>query len=97
MTTKIILQIGADNTKKISRSYINKVVKILSKYWEGFTLTKNVAGYWEGEIEESLSAVIYVLQLVFKDLDDCVKDLKWELHQDAIAYEIEANVDFKIK
>lgn len=97
MTTKIILYIGADNkTKKIDDKYISKIEEILSKYWDGFTLTK-CKGYYEGEVEESISAVIMALNLVFKDLDDCINELKVELVQDTIGCEVKANVDFKLK
>jgi hypothetical protein len=97
VTTKIILYIGADNsTHKVTDEYMAKVEQILSKYWKGFTLTKH-KGYYEGYIEESLSAVIFVLQLVFKDLENCVNELKVKLVQDSIGVEIEANVDFTLK
>ncbi len=97
ITTKITLYIGADNrTGKISPEYEKKIETILAKYWEGFTLTKH-KGRYEGKIEESISAVIYVLQLVFKDLDDCISELKVKLVQDTIGCEIEANIDFKFR
>ncbi|MBI2666757.1 hypothetical protein HYX13_04045 [Candidatus Woesearchaeota archaeon] len=97
MATKIILYIGADNvTKRINEEYKCKVEKILARYWEGFTL-KKCDGYYKGEVEESLEAVIIVLKLVFKDLEDCVNDLKVELVQESIGVEIIANVEFKLK
>jgi len=97
MVTKITLYIGADNkTKTISPEYIKKIESILAKYWDGFTLTKHT-GYYEGEVEESISAVIMVLQLVFKNLENCIEELKIKLVQDTIGVEIQADVDFKIK
>ena len=97
MTTKITLYIGADNkTKKISKPYIEKIEGILAKYWDGFTLTRH-GGCYEGETEESVSAIIFTLQLVFKNLDNCIKELKIKLVQDTIGCEVEANIDFKLK
>lgn len=97
VATKITLYIGSDNkTKKINQKYIDKIGKILSEYWEDFTLTKHT-GYYEGQVEESISAVIIVLRLVLAKLDDCIKELKVKLVQDTIGCEVEANVDFKLK
>lgn len=96
MATKIILYIGADNqTGKITEEYEQKVEKILAKYWDGFTLTKHI-GYYEGNVEESISAVIVVLQLIFKDLQDCINELKVKLVQKTIGCEIIVDVDFKL-
>lgn len=97
MTTKIILYIGADNkTKKIDGEYQHKIESILSKYWDNFTLTKH-KGCYEGSVEESISAVIMVLQIIFKDLEDCIEELKVKLVQDTIGLEVVADVDFKLR
>lgn len=97
MVTKITLYIGADNsTHKLTDEYVKKIQKILSKYWGKFTLTKH-EGYYEGYIEESISAVIIVLRLIFKELDECVAELKVKLNQETIGVEVEANVDFVLK
>ncbi len=94
---KIILYIGADNkTKKINDKYQKKIENILRKYWKNFTLTKHT-GCYEGEVEESISAAIIVLTLVFQDLTDCIDDLKVTLVQESIGYEIIANIDFKLR
>ena len=96
MSTKIRLYIGADNkTNKITKEYEEKVGKIISKYWDNFTLTRKT-GYYEGKVEDSIEAVIIVLKLIFKDLDDCVNELKVKLVQKEIGLEIEVNVDFKL-
>ncbi len=97
MTTKIILYIGADNkTKMISHEYKAKIEKILSRYWDNFTLTETT-GCYKGEIEDSISAIIIVLNLVFKDLEDCIDELKVRLVQETIGVEIIADIDFKLK
>lgn len=97
MATKITLFIGADNkTHEITEEYEKKIENILKKYWKNFTLTRH-KGCYTGEIEDSISAVIIVLQLVFKDLDACIKDLKVSLVQETIGCEIVANVDFKLR
>ena len=97
MAIKIILYIGADNTtKKIDESYQRKIEKILQRYWDNFTLTK-CTGCYEGHIEDSISAVIIVLNLLFKDLSDCIDELKVTLVQKTIGYEIIADVDFRLR
>ena len=97
MVTEIIIYIGGDNkTKMVSDEYFKKIESILSRHWDGFTLTKH-KGYYKGQVEESVSAVIMVLQLVFEQLDNCVKDLKVELVQETIGIKITSNVDFKLK
>jgi len=97
MTTKIRLYIGADNkTGKITPEYEKKIEEILSNYWKGFTLHK-CKGYYEGEVEESIEAVIIVLKLIFRDLENCVSELKIELSQKEIGVEIETDVNFKFK
>ena len=98
MYTKITLSIGADNaTGSISKEYEEKVTNILSKYWPGgFTLVRG-KGCWEGKLEDSLIAIIYVLNLIFEDLEDCVKKLKITLEQEKIAIEIEAKVNFHLQ
>ena len=80
----------------VTKIYEKKIEKILAKYWDGFTLIKH-KGFYEGKIEESISAVIVVLQLIFKDLDDCIAELKVKLVQESIGCEITVNVDFKLK
>jgi len=97
MPTKIQLYIGADNaTKKITSKYEKKIEKILSKYWKNFTLTK-CRGFYQGEVEESILAIIVVLQLVLQDLHSCIGELKVKLVQETIGCEITANVDFKLR
>ncbi|MBI4142068.1 hypothetical protein HY484_04035 [Candidatus Woesearchaeota archaeon] len=97
MATKITLYIGAENqTHQITKEYEEKIQTTLRKYWDNFTLTKS-KGCYKGVIEDSITAVIIVLQLVFKELEDCIGELKVKLEQDTIAFEITANVDFKVK
>lgn len=94
---KIKLYIGADNkTCKIDGPYKQKIVDVLSKYWKGFTLTE-ATGSYEGQIEESIEAVIMVLNLVWKDLFDCIDELKVVLVQKEIGYEVIYDVDFKMR
>lgn len=97
MTTKITLMIGADNkTGKITPEYEQKIEEILQKYWADFTLIK-CRGHYEGSVEDSISAVIMVLQIIFKDLDNCITELKVKLSQKTIGVQIEADVDFKLR
>jgi len=97
MATKITLYIGANNkTHQITKEYEEKIEEILKKYWENFTLTRS-KGCYTGTVEDSIQAIIVVLQLVFKELDDCIDELKVKLEQKTIGCEITANVDFKLK
>jgi len=97
MTIKIILYIGANNkTKKITNEYEQKIEEILARYWEGFTLSRK-RGRYEGNVEESIEAIIYTLQLVLKDLEDCINELKVTLVQEKVGCEITMDVDFKLK
>ena len=97
MATKIILYIGANNkTGRITKEYEEKVEVILRKYWDGFTL-KKCKGCYQGVIEESMEAVMITLRLVWKNLHDCVEELKVKLIQDTIGVEITANIDFRLK
>lgn len=97
MATRITLFIGADNkTRTITEEYEKKIESILSKYWDNFTLTRH-KGCYKGKVEDSISAVIIVLQLVFRDLDACITDLKVILVQESVGCEIVANVDFKLR
>jgi len=97
MPTKIQLYIGADNTiKKITPEYERNIERILSKYWKNFTLTK-CKGFYQGEVEESILAVIVVLQLVLQDLHSCIEELKVKLVQETIVCEITADIDFKLR
>jgi len=97
MITKIKLYIGAENkTHKITKAYEKKIENILAKYWKNFTLIKS-RGCYEGQVEDSICAVIIVLQLVFQDLIDCMDELKVELTQEKIGYEITVDVDFRLR
>ncbi len=98
MKVKVTLNIGADNeTGRIDSGYQNRVSEILKKHWpNGFTLMQG-KGCWEGKMEDSLIAVIYLLNLIFKDLDDCIKELKVILKQDKIGVEVQADIDFQLK
>ena len=76
--------------------YEKEIEHILQKYWKEFTLTKH-KGYYEGDIEDSISAVIIVLHLIFKDLQACIEELKVKLVQRTIGCEIIADVDFRLR
>ena len=97
MAIKILLTIGADNdTHEISGNYENRVIKILLRYWSDFTLSRHT-GCYKGTLEDSLTAVIMVLQLVFAKLHMCVDDLKTELEQKTIAIEIQRDVNYELR
>ncbi len=69
---------------------------IIKKYFPSFTMRKSI-GCWQGTTEETLEVVMYLLNLIFKDLEDCIDELKVELKQDAVGCEIVHNVDFKTR
>lgn len=71
--------IGANNsTKRVEQ---NKAVKIISKYFKGFTLAKST-GYWQGEQEHSITVEIETEDL--KTILATAKELCKELKQQAV-------------
>jgi hypothetical protein len=82
------LFIGANNkTKHVDRAIIES---LLSKRHEGFTIQPAI-GYWHGVREESVTIIISDDQTV---IVETIKKLKYELHQDAIAYHEVAELEF---
>lgn len=88
MVKTLQLFVGANNkTHKVERK---KLETILAKYHEGFTIQPAV-GYWQGAREDSVTV------LVSDDFDkiiETIKKLKYELHQDAIAYQVVNSLEF---
>ena len=79
--------VGSNNkTKELE---VEKIVAILNKNHDSFTLDYPVTGYWRGEAEQT--AIIYLAddkEKVFATLEE----LKTALQQEAIAYQIEAEM-----
>ena len=79
--------IGSNNiTKELE---VGKIITILDKNHEGFTLDYPVVGYWRGEAEET--AILYLGDTEDKVLAT-LEELKTSLGQEAIAYQIEAEL-----
>lgn len=79
--------IGSNNiTKELE---VEKIIAILDKNHEGFTLDYPVIGYWRGEAEET--AIVYLRDSTDKVLAT-LQELKAALGQEAIAYQVEAEM-----
>lgn len=68
---------------------VGKIITILDKNHEGFTLDYPVVGYWRGEAEET--AILYLGDAEDKVLAT-LEELKTALKQEAIAYQVEAEL-----
>jgi hypothetical protein len=79
--------IGSDNqTKQLN---VDTIVSIVNANHEAFTLQYPVIGYWRGEAEQT--AVLYLSDERQKVMDT-LSELKEVLDQEAIAYQIENNL-----
>lgn len=90
---KYYIYIGSNNETHDLES--DKAIKIISKYFEGFTAYE-VVGYWKGSQEKTLKVEI-VSDNDTKDTSmvRMIKELKHDLKQDAIMLEkITSNVAF---
>ena len=85
---KITLYIGSDETRKIEHHFLDKVHSILKKYFRGYTIQKSI-GVWEGLQEESIEVIIFTNNLLTKELEACVDELKRVLQQEKIIYTVE--------
>lgn len=82
------LFIGSNNkTHKVER---DKLESVLAKHHEGFTIQPAV-GYWQGSREDSVTVIV-------SDNKDTIlstiKELKYALKQDAIAYHEVSPLEF---
>ena len=79
--------IGSDNqTKQLN---VDTIVSIVNANHEAFTLQYPVIGYWRGEAEQT--AVLYLSDERQKVMDT-LSELKEVLDQEAIAYQIETDL-----
>lgn len=79
--------IGSNNkTKELE---IEKIISIVNKNHEEFTIQYPVIGYWRGEAEQT---AILLLAGEHKKVMGTLRELKEVLHQDAIAYQIESEL-----
>ncbi|MFH0869325.1 MAG: hypothetical protein V1839_03795 [archaeon] len=85
---KITLYIGSDETRKIDSQFMDKVHSILKKHFRGYTIQKSI-GVWEDMQEESIEVIIFTDNLLIKELEACVDELKHALRQEKIIYTIE--------
>ena len=76
--------IGSNN--KTKQLEVDKIISIVNKNHNGFTLDYPVTGYWKGEAEET--AILYLSDDKQKVLNTLNK-LKEVLNQEAIAYQID--------
>lgn len=86
MTVK--LYIGANNqTGEVETGLVESV---LNKYFDGYTV-ENSVGYWLGKRENS---VVVTLVTSGPELKTVLNELKNVLHQDAIAWQTVAKLNF---
>lgn len=79
---------GSNNiTKELE---IDTIVAILNKNHDSFTLDYPVIGYWRGEAEQT--AIIYLADDERK-VPATLEELKTTLRQEAIAYQVEAEMN----
>ena len=70
---------------------VEKMVEVLNRAHDGFTLDYPVIGYWKGRPEET--AVLYLKDTEYKVLQT-LEVLKFELGQESIACQIESDLYF---
>lgn len=79
--------IGSNNkTKELE---IDKIISVVNKNHDEFTIQYPVTGYWRGEAEQT---AILLLAGKRKKVMNTLKELKEVLHQDAIAYQIDRDL-----
>lgn len=79
--------VGSNNiTKELE---VDTIISILNRNHDSFTLDYPVTGYWRGEAEQT--AIIYLADAEDKVLAT-LDELKSTLRQEAIAYQIEAEM-----
>jgi len=84
------LYIGANN--ETGETEIKKAVKIISEYYEGFTIIKT-SGYWQGKAENSF--IVEINTDNTKAIGLLVIGLKEELKQEAIGVaEMKTEIEF---
>jgi hypothetical protein len=81
--------IGSNN--KTGELEVDKMVEVISKEHDGFTLDYPIMGYWKGKAEDT--AVLYLNDTKYKVLQT-LEMLKLELEQEAIAYQVEPYIYF---
>lgn len=96
MTIRLDFFIGSDETGVITLEYEQKIKVMLSKRWKSFTLTKG-RGCYNGKMEDMITAVIFTPQLLSHEFYGCIEELKIELKQKEIGYDVNLNSNFQTK
>lgn len=79
------LFIGSDN--KTHRLAIKKILKIVNRYYPGFT-SYQVMGYWQGIPEKSLVVEVGTQTVENETIQKLAKELAKELKQEAIGVQM---------
>lgn len=82
------LYVGANNST--GRVELGKIKNILSSRHQGFTMLQ-ANGYWQGQAEPS---VCIIVNDVSRKVHQTIRELKSQLQQDAIGYQIIPDIKF---
>lgn len=82
------MYIGSNNATHVVE--IAKVKRILNKHHQGWTM-QNALGSWLGTEEDSVTVLV---SDDFSKIKNTIEELKTQLKQDAIAYQVESELEF---
>ena len=82
------MYIGSNNATHVVETA--KVKRILNKYHQGWTM-QNALGSWLGTEEDSVTVLV---SDDFSKIKSTIEELKTQLKQDAIAYQVESELEF---
>ena len=83
-----IINVGCNDPryhKQILPSFMirRKIIKIISKHFDGFTLT-SATGFYKGEKENSFIVYIYGDNTIRETVTKCAEELRKDMHQEAV-------------
>lgn len=81
--------VGSNNTTK--ELEIDKIIEVLNKHHDGFTIQLSAIGCWQGETEQT---AVILLTDSRRKLRATLNELKEELNQEAIVYQVENTLRF---
>ena len=81
MTVEHKLYIGANN--QTGEVEVDKAIEIVGRFFAGFTVQESI-GIWHGKREKSIVVTVVANEHSWSDIDNCVRSLTEELHQDFV-------------
>ncbi len=85
---RVTIYVGSGSMGNIDEQYLGRVHLILKKYFRSYTIQKSI-GVWEDQQEESIEIIVLIHNLVLKELEACIDELKQALNQEKIIYIVE--------